>query len=86
MSWHQLSPCLAAVAIAVSLAGCSTVSKPEQAPAAIPPLESLVAPHRDKAAQLEAQGDLRGALNEWKVALTVNPKDPVSIQGRQKTY
>jgi tetratricopeptide (TPR) repeat protein len=85
MKWHQLSFSLAGVAIAVSLAGCSTASKPEDAAPAVSPVESLVAPHRDKAGQLEAEGDLRGALNEWKVALTLNPKDPLSIQGRQKT-
>ena len=56
MKWHQLSFSLAGVAIAVSLAGCSTASKPEDAAPAVSPVESLVAPHRDKAGQLEAEG------------------------------
>ena len=72
------APCLG-----MALAGCTTVQQPVVAP---PPsrLESLVTPHRAKAEQLEAQGDLRGALNEWKVALTIDPKDDISMQGKKR--
>src|SRR6266481_6385857 len=69
----------------LALGGCATTtgtSKPE----AMPPgaLESLVAPHRTKATQLESQGDLRVALNEWKIALTIDPKDSISTQGKER--
>ena len=46
-------------------------------------VEALVAPQRDKAAALAAQGDLRGAAEEWKVALTIDPKDPVALEGNK---
>ena len=85
MSCRRISLLLIGIFLACALAGCSTASKSEETAPAVSALESLVAPHRNKAAQLEAQGDLREALNEWKVALTINPKDPVSIQGKQKT-
>jgi len=41
-------------------------------------------PHRTKAADLESQGDLGAALNEWKVALTIDPKDNLSVQGKER--
>ena len=46
--------------------------------------ESLVAPHRDKAAQLAAQGRLREASETWKVALTIDPKDATSLEESTK--
>ena len=67
----------------MALAACSTVPQPGTPP---PPsrLESLVSPHKAKAEQLEAQGDLHGALNEWKIALTIDPKDEISLQGKKR--
>jgi tetratricopeptide (TPR) repeat protein len=86
MTRQQFGFWLGAVSITWALTGCSTATKPEEAaPTVSSQVESLVAPHRDKAAQLEAQGNLRDALNEWKVALTINPKDPLSLEGKQKT-
>lgn len=73
-----LGPCFG-----MALAACATVQQPV-APAPPSRLESLVSPHRAKAEQLEAQGDLRGALNEWKVALTIDPKDDISMQGKKR--
>ena len=73
-----LGPCFG-----MALAACSTVPEAVAPP---PPsrLQSLVSPHKVKAEQLEAQGDLRGALNEWKVALTIDPKDDISMQGKKR--
>lgn len=73
-----IAPCLA-----LALASCATVS---EKPSALSrsALESLLAPHREKAAALAAQGNLRDALNEWKIALTIDPKDPVSVEEKNK--
>jgi len=72
-----------ALCLGFFLSACATTTKPDQT---MPPgaVESLVAPHRTKATQLEAQGDLRLALNEWKIALTIDPKDSVSAQGKER--
>ncbi len=67
----------------LTLAACATVSEMAGAPPRSP-FESLVAPHRERAAALEAQGNLREALNEWKVALSVDPKDAISTQAKSK--
>jgi len=71
----------------LALGGCATTtgtSKPEGQTTPPGALESLVAPHRTKATQLESQGDLRVALNEWKIALTIDPKDSISAQGKER--
>jgi tetratricopeptide (TPR) repeat protein len=76
---------LLALCLALALGGCATTttsSRPEGPTTASSALESLVGPHRSKATQLESQGDLRAALNEWKVALTIDPKDSISAQGK----
>ena len=78
---------LSGLCLASALAGCATIpgSAGEQiAVASRSPLEPLVAPHREKAAALEAKGQLRQALNEWKVALTIEPKDTISAQAKTK--
>jgi tetratricopeptide (TPR) repeat protein len=85
--WLVWSLCFGLIA-----SGCATIEKPGRSvekpgvPAA-PPVsvfESLVAPHRKTAAGLEAAGDLRGALNAWKVALTIDPEDLLSLQGKKR--
>jgi tetratricopeptide (TPR) repeat protein len=48
------------------------------------PHQQLAAGHRDRARQLERAGDLRQALNEWKVALTIDPGDQAALEGRQR--
>jgi tetratricopeptide (TPR) repeat protein len=50
------------------------VAPPRPAPAP-DPLAALVARHRQRAMALEADGQLRRALEEWKVLLTIDPKD-----------
>jgi len=76
----------AGVCLILALGGCATVPAPkgELSGAASSAVEALVAPHREKAAALEAQGQLRAALNEWKVALTIDPKDSTSLQAKSK--
>ena len=80
-------PRLSAVFFLLATAACATVPKPDETVSGAPSqsaLESLVAPHRERAAQLQSQGNLRGALNEWKVALTIDPKDRISGEGKEK--
>jgi len=45
------------------------------APAPPSPRQQLAAGHKDKARRLERSGDLRQALDEWKIALTIDPTD-----------
>ncbi len=74
---------LLAVCLGLVLAGCATVQEPEKSAVSLR-LESLVAPHRQKATALESQGDLRRALEEWEIALTIQPQDPASVEGKQR--
>jgi tetratricopeptide (TPR) repeat protein len=55
----------AALGLTLVLAACATV----------PPRAQLVAPHYQRARALEADGRLRPALLEWKVARTIDPDD-----------
>jgi tetratricopeptide (TPR) repeat protein len=65
------------------------VSSAPVAPAPSPPppppdpRELLAAGHREEARALERDGDLRRALDEWKIALTINPDD-VAARESQK--
>jgi tetratricopeptide (TPR) repeat protein len=55
------------------------------APVAPPsPRQQLAATHRDRAQQLERSGDLRQALDEWKIALTIDPSDAAAQAGRRR--
>jgi len=42
--------------------------------------ESLAAPQRSRAEALTSEGELRGALQAWKVVLTIDPQDPVALE------
>jgi tetratricopeptide (TPR) repeat protein len=75
-----------ALAVAVGAGACASApEKPASAPvssAPAPPAparpdprELLAAGHREQARALEQSGDLRRALDEWKVALTISPND-----------
>ncbi|MGZ8427334.1 MAG: hypothetical protein ACXWYD_20510, partial [Candidatus Binatia bacterium] len=46
--------------------------------------ESLIAPQRERAGALAAQGNLRGASDAWKVALTIDPQDAVALAESRK--
>jgi tetratricopeptide (TPR) repeat protein len=66
--------------LALAVAACSTVEQgPRQSP-----FENLVAPQREKAASLAAQGNLRQASDAWRVALTIDPADSVSLEESKK--
>ena len=65
------------------LASCAAVDDGPRKPEASA-YEALVAPHRAKAAELGGAGRLREALESWKVALTIDPKDPVSLEARKQ--
>ena len=54
------------------------------APAPLSPRQLLAAGHRDRARQLEGSGDLRQALDEWRIALTIDPSDPAAREGRRQ--
>jgi tetratricopeptide (TPR) repeat protein len=78
------------VALAAALlAGCSLLppgggqgppTRPARAPAPAP--AALVAAHVRKAQVFEQDGDLRRALDEWKIALTVEPGNE-TVQARK---
>ncbi len=77
---------LAGLCLGLFIWACAAVPQPEvEAVKPVPsPLEPLIAPHREKAMALEADGDLQRALDEWKIALTIQPNDPASVEGRQR--
>ena len=64
--------------------------RPAQSPArpttegksALSPRERLAAPHNDRAKALEAEGELRAALDECDIALTINSKDARALARR----
>jgi tetratricopeptide (TPR) repeat protein len=62
------------------VAGCATVQEGKRQSA----YESLVAPHREKAARLTSEGKLRDAAEAWKVALTIDPSDAISLEESKK--
>ncbi|HWC05254.1 MAG TPA: LysM peptidoglycan-binding domain-containing protein [Methylomirabilota bacterium] len=59
---------------------------PVVAPAPAPPSarQQLAAGHRERARRLEGTGDLRQALDEWKIALTIDPADQAAQEGRRQ--
>jgi tetratricopeptide (TPR) repeat protein len=54
------------------------------APAPLSPRQQLAAGHRDRAQGLESAGDLRQALDEWRIALTIDPTDAAAQEGRRQ--
>jgi tetratricopeptide (TPR) repeat protein len=54
------------------------------APVSPSPRQQLATGHRDRALQLESSGDLRQALDEWKIALTIDPADQAAQDGRRQ--
>jgi tetratricopeptide (TPR) repeat protein len=53
-------------------------------PAPLSPRQQLAAGHKDKARRLERSGDLRQALDEWKIALTIDPADQDAQAGQRQ--
>jgi tetratricopeptide (TPR) repeat protein len=71
---------LAAISL---LAGCAA-GPGGSGPSGPSPYEALIAAQRQKAAALAAQGNLRAAADAWKVALTIDPRDPVALEEIKK--
>ncbi|HEY7863760.1 MAG TPA: tetratricopeptide repeat protein [Thermoanaerobaculia bacterium] len=57
---------------------------PPAAPAPLSPRQQLAAGHKEKALRLERSGDLRQALDEWKIALTIDPGDQAAQEGQRQ--
>jgi tetratricopeptide (TPR) repeat protein len=74
------------VVVALALSACATANAPVPAvPAASPStVERLVEAHRKNARALEQTGDLRRALDAWKIALTIAPDDAAAREGRAR--
>ncbi len=70
------------VVLAASLGlGACTLAGPTPSTARLP---QLVAAHRQQALAFERAGALRRALDEWTIALTVNPADGEAREGRAR--
>jgi tetratricopeptide (TPR) repeat protein len=67
--------------LSLALAACAGTP---WSPAPAVERDRLAAPHRQKARALEQKGDLRRALDEWKLALTISPEDPAAREGRRR--
>jgi len=85
-----------ALGLGLAIGACAgTVERPEPPRAAVPvppppaplpppppdPREPLAAGHREQAAALEQAGDLRRAVDELKIALTIRPEDGAARRG-----
>jgi tetratricopeptide (TPR) repeat protein len=77
-----VSACAAASPTPPSPAAPAPPASPPAAPARSP-AAALAADHRHRADQLEHAGDLRRALDEWKIALTIDPGDAVARARRK---
>ncbi len=70
-------------------AAATPAATPAPAAAPAPPpgptkRQVLAASHREKAEALEREGALRRALDEWEIALAIDPGDTAARQGREK--
>jgi len=69
---------LVTLGLALMLGACATVAG---TPSSYGP---LVARHREKALKLERSGDLRRALDEWQIALTLEPHNAAAREGQAR--
>ncbi len=69
---------LVTLGLALILGACATVAG---TPSSYGP---LVARHREKALKLERSGDLRRALDEWQIALTLEPRNAAAREGQAR--
>jgi len=76
-------PVVVAVAAATALAGCAGVL-PYLPAGDVASRAALVAPHRQRATAFERDGDLRRALQEWTIALTIDPGDTAAKAGNAR--
>src|SRR5262245_9670024 len=87
----QAPRALGVAALAAALGACATGPP---APAAPPRVEApptapsarsrLALPHVEAARRLEGTGDLRRALDEYAIALTIDPGDRATQEARQR--
>jgi len=87
---------LVVVGLAFALSACATTEAPRtvapEAPRVVtppqpagPPIrQTLAAPHLARAAELERDGFLRRALDEWKIARTIDPDSAAAREGQAK--
>jgi tetratricopeptide (TPR) repeat protein len=77
---------IALLLLGLAAAACATVSSaPEQARPVPPSLrEELTAKHNARSADLERSGNLQGALQERKLALTITPDDRTAREGQAR--
>ena len=61
----------------------SDAGRADPGPGAGSPRQQLAVGHRDRAQRLERAGELRQALDEWKIALTIDPAD-AAAQARRR--
>ncbi len=73
------SAILALVGLSLLLGGCAALSgwTPSR-------VEALALSHRQKAQALERDGALRPALDEWKIALTIDPNDATAQEATKR--
>ena len=69
---------LVTLGLALILGACATVAG---TPSSYGP---LVARHREKALKLERSGDLRRAVDEWQIALTLEPRNAAAREGQAR--
>jgi len=81
------------IGLGLVVAGCATegtVSRPATTQAPPPssttpsPRAQLAAPHRERAAELERDGSLRKAVDEWRIARTIDPDDAAAREGQTR--
>jgi len=86
---------LIVIALGLAMAACATegtVSRPAPAtptvqapPSTGPsPRARLAKPHQERALALERDGLLRGALDEWKIARTIDPDDATAREAQTR--
>jgi tetratricopeptide (TPR) repeat protein len=77
---------LATATLALALASCASlgISRTEKERPA-PVRDTLATPHRERAETFRREGDLRRALDEWKIALTIDPNDVAAREGAART-
>lgn len=78
------------VGLALVTSACATTETPSGSGVASEELRrlslraALAAPHRERARELERDGSLRRALNEWKVVRAIDPGDAAARAGQAR--
>lgn len=75
---------VATLAVALLLGACATTGTSDSVSVTPKQRPVLAKTHHDKARALEADGQFRAALLEWKVARTIDPQDAVARTEEQR--